>query len=317
MASMTRSATPLADHVAAMRRFSRFYTARIGALREGLHDSAFSLTEARILYELAHRDGLTAAQLARELALDPGYLSRILRAFARRGLLARTTSPDDGRQSLLALTKAGRAAFAPLNQASREEIGALLKPLSEPQQRRLVAAMHAIEGLLGGAADPAAAREPYLLREHRVGDIGWIAHRQGVLYAEEYGWDERFEALVAEIGAHFINHFDPAKERCVIAERAGEIVGSAFVVKQSPRVAKLRLVYVEPSARGLGIGRRMVEECLRFARLKRYRKMVLWTNDILVSARRIYEAAGFVLVSEERHHSFGHELVGQYWELTL
>jgi DNA-binding MarR family transcriptional regulator/GNAT superfamily N-acetyltransferase len=317
MATMTEPVLPLAERVAAMRRFSRFYTARIGALREGLHDSPFSLTEARILYELAHRDRLTAAQLARELALDPGYLSRLLRAFARRGLLARTTSPDDGRQSLLALTKAGRAAFAPLNQASREEIAALLTPLSEQQQRRLIAAMHVIEGLLSDTPEPGAAREPYLLREHRVGDIGWIAHRQGVLYAEEYGWDERFEALVAEIGAHFITHFDPAKERCVIAERAGEIVGSAFVVKQSPRVAKLRLVYVEPSARGLGIGRRMVEECIRFARLKRYRKMVLWTNDILVSARRIYEAAGFTLVSEERHHSFGHDLVGQYWELAL
>ncbi len=313
MASMSG----LPERVAAMRRFSRFYTARIGALREGLHDSAFSLTEARILYELAHRDGLTAAQLARELALDPGYLSRLLRAFARRGLLDRTVSPDDGRQSLLALTKAGRAAFAPLDHASRAEIAALLEPLSEPQQRRLIAAMHAIEGLLSGAPESGAAREPYLLREHRVGDIGWIVHRQAALYAEAYGWDARFEALLAEIGAHFINNFDPAKERCVIAERAGDVVGSAFVVKQSPRIAKLRMVYVEPSARGLGIGRRLVEECLRFARLKRYRKIVLWTNDILVSARRIYQAAGFVLVSEERHHSFGHDLVGQYWELTL
>jgi len=314
---MAGPAAALADRVAAMRRFSRFYTARIGALREGLHDSPFSLTEGRVLYELAHRDGLTAAQLARELALDPGYLSRLLRAFARRGLLRRTVSEHDGRQSLLALTKAGRAAFAPLNQASREEIGALLKPLSEPKQRRLIAAMHAIEDLLSETPDPAAAREPYLLREHRVGDIGWIVHRQAVLYAEEYGWDNRFEALLAEIGAHFITHFDAAKERCVIAERGGEVVGSAFVVKQSARIAKLRMVYVEPSARGLGIGRRLVEECLRFARAKGYRKMVLWTNDILVSARRIYQAAGFTLVSEERHHSFGHDLVGQYWELTL
>jgi DNA-binding MarR family transcriptional regulator/N-acetylglutamate synthase-like GNAT family acetyltransferase len=313
MATMTSA--DLAPRVAAMRRFSRFYTARIGALREGLHDSAFSLTEARILWELAHREGLTAAQLARELALDPGYLSRLLRAFRRRGLLARTPSADDGRQHLLTLTPAGRAAFAPLDAGSREEIGALLAPLSDPEQRRLVAAMAAIEGLLSDAA--ADAREPYLLREHRVGDIGWIVHRQAVLYAEEYGWDNRFEALLAEIGAHFITHFDPALERCVIAERGGEVVGSAFVVKQSARIAKLRMVYVEPSARGLGIGRRLVEECLRFARAKGYRKMVLWTNDILVSARRIYQAAGFTLVSEERHHSFGHDLVGQYWELTL
>lgn len=306
---------PLAQRVAAMRRFSRFYTARIGALREGLHDSPFSLTEARVLYELAHRDGLTAAQLARELALDPGYLSRLLRAFARRGLLDRTTSATDGRQSLLALTKAGRAAFAPLDTASRDEIGALLAPLSDAQQRRLVAAMQAIEGLLG--PPPGPARAPYLLREHQPGDIGWIIHRQAALYAAEYGWDERFEALLAEIGAQFINRFDAEKERCFIAERDGEIVGSAFVVKQSARVAKLRMVYVESSARGLGIGGRLVDECIRFARRKGYRKIVLWTNDILVSARRIYQAAGFVLVSEERHHSFGHDLVGQYWELTL
>ena len=304
----------LAARVAAVRRFNRFYTKQIGVLREGLYDSPFSLTETRVLYELAHRDGLTASQLAKELALDPGYLSRILRAFARRGLLDRTVSEADGRQSLLALTKAGRAAFAPLNARSQVEIAALLAPLSAARQRRLIAAMDTIENLLTGR-DGAAV--PYLLRPHQPGDIGWVVHRQGVLYAEAYGFDERFEALVAEIGARFVNKFDPRRERCWIAERDGEIVGSVFLVKQSARIAKLRLLYVEPSARGLGIGRRLVDECIRFARQKRYRTLTLWTNDILVSARRIYQAAGFKLVAEARHHSFGHDLVGQSWELAL
>jgi DNA-binding MarR family transcriptional regulator/N-acetylglutamate synthase-like GNAT family acetyltransferase len=305
----------LAERIAAVRQFSRFYTRRIGALREGLHDSPFSLTEARVLYELAQRDGLTAGQLAKELALDPGYLSRILRGFARRGLLDKAVSAADGRQSLLALTEAGRAAFAPLDAGSRAEIGAMLAPLPGAAQRRLIAAMRTIERLLdGGGGDP---KEPYLLRGHQPGDIGWVIHRQGALYAEAYGWDERFEALVAEIAAKFINDFDPARERCWIAERDGEIVGSVFLVKQSARIAKLRLLYVEPAARGLGIGRRLVQECIRFARHKGYRKITLWTNDILVSARRIYEAAGFTLLAEERHHSFGHDLVGQNWELEL
>jgi DNA-binding MarR family transcriptional regulator/GNAT superfamily N-acetyltransferase len=311
---MAQPTADLAARVAAVRRFNRFYTKRIGVLREGLHDSPFSLTAARVLYELAQRDGWSAAELAKELALDPGYLSRILRTFARRGLIDRTVCEADGRRSLLALTKAGRAAFAPLNQGSRAEIGAMLEPLSGVAQRRLVGAMHVIESLLDGAPGD---RAPYLLRPHQPGDIGWVTHRQGVLYAEEYGWDERFEALVAEIGATFINKFDGARERCWIAERDGEVVGSVFLVKQSARIAKLRLLYVEPAARGLGIGRRLVRECIRFARLKGYRKLTLWTNDILVSARRIYQAEGFVLVAEERHHSFGHDLVGQNWELAL
>ncbi len=312
---MTGAATAeLAARVAAMRRFNRFYTRRIGVLREGLHDSPFSLAEARVLYELAQRDGLTASQLAKELTLDPGYLSRILRGFARRGLVRKTASTADGRQSLLALTRAGRAAFAPLDDGSRAEIGAMLAPLSGAAQRRLIAAMHTIERLLDRVD---ADREPYLLRGHQPGDIGWVTHRQGALYAEEYGWDERFEALVAEIAARFVNRFDPARERCWIAERDGEIVGSVFLVKQSARVAQLRLLYVEPAARGLGIGRRLVAECIGFARRKGYRKLTLWTNDVLVSARRIYQAAGFRLVASERHHGFGHDLVGQNWELEL
>jgi DNA-binding MarR family transcriptional regulator/GNAT superfamily N-acetyltransferase len=276
--------------------------------------SPFSLTEARLLYELAHRDGLTAAQLARELGLDPGYLSRVLGDFAKRGLIERLPSPSDGRQSLLALTEAGRIAFAPLDARSRDEIGALLDGMAPPVRRRLIAAMVEIERVLGG---PPPVREPYLLRPHQPGDIGWVTHRHGVLYAEEYGWDESFEALVAEIAAKFVTEFDTRRERCWIAERDGAIVGSVFLVKQSDDVAKLRLLLVEPAARGLGIGKRLVEECIRFARQVGYRKITLWTNDILVAARRIYQGAGFVLVAEERHHSFGHDLVGQNWELGL
>ena len=304
----------IAERVAAVRRFNRFYTREIGVLREGLLDRSFPLTEARVLYELAQRDGLTAAKLAKSLGLDPGYLSRILRSFGKRGLLKRARSAADGRESLLALTKAGRAAFAPLNARSEAEIGAMLERLAPGDQRRLVGAMETVESLLG--ARPAAA-EPYLLRGHQPGDIGWVIHRQAVLYAEEYGFDERFEALVAEIAARFINRFDPARERCWLAERDGVVVGSVFLVKQSARVAKLRLLYVEPSARGLGIGRRLVQECIRFARLKGYRTLTLWTNDILAAARRIYQAEGFKLIAEERHHSFGRDLVGQNWERAL
>jgi len=308
----------LAAPVAVVRRFNRFYTQQIGVLQEGLLASEFSLTEARVLYELAQRadqrGGLSAAQLARELGLDPGYLSRILAEFARRGLLAKRPSDADGRQSLLSLTAAGRAAFAPLDEAARQQVGAMLARLPVPAQRRLIAAMGAIERLLGGTGP---AHEPYLLRPHQPGDIGWVIHRHGVLYAEEYGWDERFEALVAEIAGKIVTDLDAKRERCWIAERDGAIAGSVFLVRQSDEVAKLRLLLVEPAARGLGIGRRLVDECIGFARRVGYRRITLWTNDILVAARRIYQAAGFILVAEERHHSFGHDLVAQTWELVL
>jgi len=308
----------LAARIATVRRFNRFYTKQIGVLQEGLLASEFSLTEARVLYELAYPGaaggGVSAAQLARALALDPGYLSRILAEFARRGLLTRRPSEADGRQSLLALSEAGRAAFAPLDDGARAEIGALLERLPAPAQRRLIDAMATIERLLGA---PGPAREPYLLRPHQPGDIGWVIQRHGALYAEEYGWDETFEALVAEVAAKFITALDTKRERCWIAERDGAQVGSVFLVRQADDIAKLRLLLVEPAARGLGIGRRLVDECIVFARRVGYRKITLWTNDILVSARRIYQAAGFVLVAEERHHSFGHELVAQTWELAL
>lgn len=302
------------ERIAAVRRFNRFYTQKIGVLKEGLLESPFSLTQSRVLYELAHRPATTASALARELGLDAGYLSRILRGFETQGLIVRTPSESDARQSSIALTEAGRAAFAPLDRASREEITALLGRLPGPQQRRLVEAMRTIEALLG---DPPASRPPYLLRPHRAGDIGWVVHRHAVLYAEEYGWDESFEALVAEVGAEFIKNFDPKRERCWIAEQDGSIVGSVFLVRKTDEIAKLRLLYVEPCARGAGIGRRLVEECLRFAKSVGYRRITLWTNSILLAARRIYETAGFELVASEPHHSFGHDLIGETWERDL
>lgn len=303
-----------ADRVDAVRRFNRFYTQKIGVLEERLLRSPFSLAEARVIYELAQRRQSTASALARELGLDPGYLSRILARFARRRLVQKAPSPADGRQTLLSLSKAGRDAFAELNARSADDIGALLGGLAAAEQARLVAAMQAVERLLGA---PAEGRPAYVLRPHQPGDMGWVIHRHGILYAQEYGWDESFEALVAGIVAHFITEFDPKHERCWIAERDGAIVGSVFLVRQSKTAAQLRLLLVEPSARGLGIGARLVDECVRFARQAGYRNVTLWTQSILVSARRIYEAAGFRRVREEPHKSFGHDLVGEYWELAL
>jgi DNA-binding MarR family transcriptional regulator/GNAT superfamily N-acetyltransferase len=300
--------------VGVVRRFNRFWTRRIGVLREGCLESPFSLAEVRVLYELAHREETTASELGEELGLDAGYLSRILRGFEKRGLVHKRASEADGRRRLLRLTERGLEAFAPLDARSRSDIGAVLGGLSETGQERLVGAMRTIEGLLGARPEPEV---PYVLRTHWPGDMGWVVHRHGVLYAREYGWDERFEALVAEIVAKFIQHYDPKLERCWIAERDGEIVGSVFLVRESEEIAKLRLLLVEPKARGLGIGRRLVEECIRFARQAGYRKITLWTNDVLIAASRIYRGLGFRLVHEEPHHSFGHDLVGQTWELML
>jgi DNA-binding MarR family transcriptional regulator/GNAT superfamily N-acetyltransferase len=304
----------MAQRVEAVRRFNRFYTKQIGVLDEGLLQSPFSLTEVRVLYELAHHESLTASELAKDLGLDAGYLSRILRRFEYCGFLERSPSQTDGRRSHLRLTQQGRDAFAPLDQRSHDEVAALMDKLPATEQKRLLAAMQAIENTL---APPPAATTPYLLRSHQPGDMGWIIHRHGVLYAQEYGWNEEFEALVAEIAARFIQTFDPKRERCWIAERNGEIVGSVFLVRQSDKVAKLRLLLVEPAARGLGIGTRLVGECIRFARQAGYTKITLWTNDVLTAARHIYEKAGFLLVSEGPHHSFGHDLIEQTWELAL
>jgi DNA-binding MarR family transcriptional regulator/N-acetylglutamate synthase-like GNAT family acetyltransferase len=300
--------------VDAMRRFNRFYTKQIGVLHEGLLGSQFSLTEVRVLYELAHREMPTATALAKELDLDSGYLSRILRRFETRRLVGKCASTTDGRQSLLSLTPRGRKVFAPLNARSHREVAAMLGPLSATEQRHLLSAMATIERLLG---DRPAPQVPYLLRPHQPGDMGWIIHRHGALYAQEYGWDERFEALVAEIAAHFIQHLDSKCERCWIAERDGNIVGSVFLVKKSKTVAQLRLLLVEPMARGLGIGSRLVSECVHFARQVGFRKIVLWTNSVLHAARHIYEETGFRLIHEEAHHSFGHDLIGETWELKL
>jgi DNA-binding MarR family transcriptional regulator/N-acetylglutamate synthase-like GNAT family acetyltransferase len=302
--------------VDAVRRFNRFYTRRIGVLKEGLLDSPFSLTEARVIYELAQRDEATATALGQELGLDGGYLSRILRGFQKKRLIRKRPSEADGRQSLLSLTAQGRAAFARLNEASAREVETELLSLTEAQRNALTGAMGVIERLLGGAA---AIAPPWLLRTHQSGDIGWVVREHGLLYSREYGWDDTFEALVAEIAAKFLRNFNPQRERCWIAERDGENVGSVFLVQDSEHtdIAKLRLLLVKQEMRGLGIGRRMVQECTRFARRCGYRKITLWTNDILHAARRLYVEEGYRLVQEERHHSFGVDLTGQTWELIL
>lgn len=305
--------SPLRGRIAAVRRFSRFYTSAVGMLRERLHDSPFSLTEARVLYELAHRPGLTATAIGRELGLDSGYLSRILRRFSADGLVRRERSAADGRQTMLTLTEAGCAAFAPLEAASAREIGALLAPLPDPAQAALVGAMGRIETLLG---DADAAR-PWLMRPPRPGDIGWVISRHGALYAEEYQFDVRFEALVAKVAGAFLEANDPSCERCWIAERDGVNVGSIFLVRADAETAKLRLLLVEPSARGAGIGRRLVAECVGYARGVGYRRVVLWTNDILTAARHLYVEAGFRLVKESPHADFGPAMVGEDWELAL
>lgn len=304
----------LARRIDTVRRFNRFYTRRIGALREDLFGSPYSLAEARLIYELAQRDRPTAAELGRDLALDAGYLSRLLRDLERSGLLTRTRSASDSRRNHLALTGKGRRAFAALNARSNSEVAALLEHLPDLEQRGLVAALETVETALGARPAPSA---PYLLRTHQPGDLGWVISRHAALYAQEYGWDETFEAMVAEIAARFIRNFDAKRERCWIAERDGRNVGSVCLVRKSETVAQLRLLIVEPEARGLGIGKRLVSECERFARRAGYRRIVLWTNDILDAARHIYEEAGYRLVKAEPHHSFGKDLVGQYWERGL
>jgi len=305
----------LEQRVEAVRRFNRFYTRKIGVLREGAYRSPYSLTQVRVLYELAHRDGPTATELGRELGLDAGYLSRILRGFERRGIVAKTRSPADGRQSHLALTPHGRKAFAPLDARSHDEIAAILAGLGGGEQSRVVGAMRTILQLLGDRDAPSPT--PYIVREPQPGDLGWVVHRHGALYAREYGYDEEFEALVAEIVAGFVQRYDARRERCWIAERDGDVIGCVFLVKKSRSVAQLRLLLVEPAARGIGLGTRLVDECVRFARQAGYRKLVLWTQSELEAARRLYVAAGFRRTRTERHHSFGKSLVAEIWELVL
>jgi DNA-binding MarR family transcriptional regulator/predicted N-acetyltransferase YhbS len=298
--------------VATVRRFNRFYTAKIGVLQEGLLGGPYTLTETRVLFELAHRDGATAGELGRELGLDSGYLSRILTRFDADGLLARAPSPSDGRKSVLRLTPRGREVFAPLNARSDEMIGALLAALPDEAATRVVAAMRTIETALGGGSGRA-----WLLRPLRPGDLGWIVSRHGAVYAAEFGWDGTFEVLVAEIAAGIMKNFNPAREAGWIAEQDGVPVGSVFLVRESDAVAKLRLLLVEPAARGLGIGARLVDECTRFARMARYRSITLWTNSVLAAARRLYVNAGYRLVQSEPYHGFGQDLVSETWELAL
>jgi DNA-binding MarR family transcriptional regulator/GNAT superfamily N-acetyltransferase len=301
-------------HVKAVRRFNRFYTQRIGVLDPYL-GSEFSLTEVRVLYELAHRDQPTATELGRDLSLDAGYLSRILRRFESKGWLARVPSVADGRQSLLKLTEAGHAVFAPLQQQSRDEAAALLAALAPADQQKIVSAMATVEQLLAGPEVPAT--RTVILRDPQPGDMGWVVQQHGEIYAREYGWNSEFEALVADIAGKYLKNHQPDWEKCWIAEIDGERVGAVFVVRKSATVAQLRMLILTPAARGLGLGGRLTDECLAFARSKGYKKMVLWTNSLLKAARAIYAKRGFVLTQSEPHHSFGHDLVGETWELRL
>ena len=314
--------SPTHSRVESIREFNRFYTRRIGVLHRGLLHSKFTLTESRLLWELAHHDGKTATDLARGLDLDAGYLSRLLRGFKERGLIRTARAAGDARHQHLSLTAAGRRAFAPLNTRSQAEVSALLATLTEPQQQQLLQAMGTIEALLGEADE---RKPPYLLRAHHPGDIGWVVSRHGALYADEYALHMSFEALVARIAADFIERFDASREACWIAERNGANIGCVFLVQARDEathepiegVAQLRMLLVEPSARGLGLGARLVAECERFARQHGYCKLVLWTNSLLLAARAIYRKAGYRLVKSEPHHSFGHDLVGETWELML
>ena len=301
-------------HVDAVRRFNRFYTRRVGALRAGLLGSPYPLPEARLLYEIGERRECTASELAADLDLDAGYLSRLLQGLKRRGLLGAKRSAQDARASVLSLTARGRKAYALLDSRSREEVAGMLGELPGGERERLVDAMKTVESLL---EKKSSFKNSISLRGHRPGDIGWVVARHGALYAAEYGWDERFEALVAEIAAKFISEFDAARERCWIAEMGGEPVGSVFLVKENKTTAKLRLLLVEPRSRGQGLGRRLVRECIAFARARGYRKLVLWTQSNLAAARAIYQAEGFALARTEKHASFGVRLTGEYWELKL
>jgi DNA-binding MarR family transcriptional regulator/GNAT superfamily N-acetyltransferase len=310
------------EQVAALRAFNRFYTRRIGVLDERLYGTPFTLPQTRVLWELAHHEGVTATELARLLDLDTGYLSRLLTALKARKLVRAQRSPADARQAMLSLTAAGRRAFEPMNAHSQAQTAALLSPLDEPSRRRLLQATGTIESLLGA---PRTDRPPYLLRAPRPGDMGWVVARHGAIYAQEYGWDITFEGLVARIVGHYVEHFDSQREACWIAERDGQNVGCVFLVqarddktgKPERGVAQLRLLIVESAARGLGIGARLVAECERFARDVGYKRIKLWTQSSLTAARAIYAKAGYRLVSSEPHHSFGADLVGEMWEMAL
>jgi len=303
--------------IAAVRRFNRYYTRQIGVLRKTFLDSPYSLAEARVLYEIASRVPPTASDIARSLDLDAGYLSRMLRNFERRGLIRKRVSPKDGRQSHLTLTPRGRKSFTPLDARSQRDTAAMLTRLKPADQTRLIAAMATIETLLAGQSDEPAPQRSYTLRPPGPGDFGWIVKRNAELYAQEYGWREPFEGVCAQIVADFVNRYDPARERGWIAEIDGENVGTVMLANDGDGVARLRLLLVEPKARGLGIGARLVDEAVRFARSAGYRKMTLWTHSVLTGARHIYQSAGFALMRSEEHQSWGQPVVSEHWDLEL
>jgi DNA-binding MarR family transcriptional regulator/GNAT superfamily N-acetyltransferase len=316
MATTNKLLPGVSGEIAKFRHFNRMYTRYLGTLNEGLLNSDYSLAEARVLYELANRNAPKASEIAEGLGMDPGYLSRLLGKFERDGLLQKKMSEQDGRFAELVLTTRGKSVYKKLNELSNEQARAALEGLPPTARAEVIHCMQSIEKLL---MNPDGSRIPYVLRPHHVGDMGWIVYREGLGYAEQYGWDATFEALVANIVSDFITHFEPARERCWIAEVDGRHVGHVFLVKHPSQAhtAKLRLLFVEPSARGTGLGHALVNECVRFARAAGYRKIVLWTQSMLTAAHRIYQAAGFRLLKEEPHHSFGHDLVGQEWELDL
>ncbi|MFD1942285.1 bifunctional helix-turn-helix transcriptional regulator/GNAT family N-acetyltransferase [Paradevosia shaoguanensis] len=304
---------PTPTQIAEMRAFNRFYTRVVGALEAHLLASPFTLGEARVIYEIATRHQVSAAELSRQLGLDAGYLSRLLYKLVEAGIIALSPNPSDRRQNLIALTADGDAAFAQLDSASIVAVGGLLAPLAAGDRAGLVAAMANIRRLLGDDMPSA----PVVLRPPRPGDIGHIVGRQAAIYADEYGWDASYEGLAAEIAGKFVQEHDPAREACIVAERAGEVVGSVFLVDAGDGVAQLRLLYVEPSARGLGIGKSLVAQCIAQARAFGYRRIKLWTQSVLVPARKIYAAAGFTLVRADQTHSFGQDLTSEFWELPL
>ncbi len=304
----------LKETIKAIRHFNRFYTRQIGVLNQGLLDSPYSLTEARVIYELAQKETCTATELGSELNLDMGYLSRILANFQKKGLLLKEPAPRDKRQSLLRLSPSGQQAFAMLNERSSQEINGMLEALSAPEQQQLVKAMRTVEALL----NPQAQERPaVVIRPLQPGDLGWVVSRHGALYAQEYHWDIRFEGFVAQIAADYLENLDPQKENGWIAEVNGENAGCVFLVKKSNEVAKLRMLLVEPGARGLGIGKRLVQECVRFARQCGYQRVTLWTQSCLLAARHIYQKAGFLLTASETCHDFGQDLVSETWDLDL
>jgi DNA-binding MarR family transcriptional regulator/GNAT superfamily N-acetyltransferase len=309
--------TAIQQRTGVVRHFNRFYTRQIGVLRKTYLDSPYSLGEMRVLYEIAQGDGVTASDIGRALDLDAGYLSRVLRNFEKRGMIARKASAKDARQSHLTLTARGKNAFAPAEERSQRDVGAMLGKLKPDQQAQLIASMQTIETLLGERSADEAAKSSYVLREPRHGDFGWIVSRHAELYAQEYGWTEPFEGLCAQIVADFVNNYDAKRERCWIAEMNGENAGCVMLVKDSDEVARIRLLLVDPKARGLGLGQRLTDECVCFARERGYKKVTLWTHSILTAARHVYEKAGFTLTASEKRHSWSKDVVAEFWDLEL